>query len=118
MLRWATCTDSCALLRFSRMPPADACVVSRWIFTSDSSRARRAEIADRVDGYLYASALDMRRRYRLRKRRRHTTPKGDAGGKQHDDGNGRVPDHFAAPSCSGSFRAIRSPSLTPDAMAI
>ena len=32
MLRSATCTDSCALLRFSRRPSAEALVVSRCVF--------------------------------------------------------------------------------------
>ena len=41
MLRSATCTDSCALLRFSRRPSADAWLVSRWVFTSASSCASR-----------------------------------------------------------------------------
>src|SRR4030095_9272804 len=41
MLRSATVTESCALFRFSRRPSAEARLVSRCVFTSDSSWARR-----------------------------------------------------------------------------
>ena len=81
-------------------------------------RPRGAEIADRIHGDLHAPALHVRRRDRLRRGCRHAAQHDRAGSQQHDDRDGGLLDHLAAPSCSGSFSETRSPSPAPDAMAI
>ena len=57
-------------------------------------RARGAEIADCIHSDLHAPALDVRRRDRLRRGRRHAAQHHGAGSQQHDDRDGGLLDHL------------------------